>query len=153
MKKTILSTMMVAAVVATMMAGCSQPEKMTYKKGQTGYTCGYNNIVLTPIRGGTVHSIRSDGRDEFGFLTFKGTSRKAIARMHINNYGNITDSILYADGTFVQPRPVDTNGRPRPNELWSFRKQPNGKYFFGHNKSPNTKHVLGLTGSWCERVH
>ncbi len=149
MKKTILSVIAISSLMA--LSGCSQPEKMNYKAGDKGYLCGYNNVVITPIKGGAVHGIKSDGRDAFGFLTFKGTSRNATARMHINNYGNITNSILYADGTFVMPRPVDTNGRARPNELWSFRKQPNGKYYFGHSSNPHTSGALG--GSWCERVH
>ncbi len=71
--------------------------------------------------------------------------------MSLNNYGNKDETYLYPNGTFIKKIPVNTMGRAMPDETWSFRKQSNGKYFFGTSKFPNPNNVIA--GNWCERKH
>ncbi len=142
MKKTISSVIAISFIA--ILSGCSQPDsKKTYSANQKVYSCEAYEVILT---GGskTVHGVKETGRDSTGSLTYKGTSKRIAGRITIDSWAmKPYNTNLLSDGTF----------RMNNSETWSFRKQKNGKYFLGLVKYPNTKHKLGLAGSWCERVH
>ena len=151
MKKTILSVVAISSLIV--LSGCDEPgPKRVYTADQKVYECGTKTVVLEG-KSKTIYGVKETGRDEFGFLTFGSTTAKISSRMTIYDWpAEPYRTVLLTDGTFTMPRPRDTMGRARPNETWSFRKQPNGKYFYGFNKYPNTKGMLP-NGAWCERIH
>jgi hypothetical protein len=152
MKKFVLSGVIIGSLIA--LSGCAEPgaKERVYTASQEAYECGTKTVVIDH------HPETKQGfkelkkRDDLGFIATKKTKTKVLGTITIYDWPADPYSTYWLrDESFNMPRPADTAGRARADETWSFRKQSNGKYYFGFVKNPDTRKFLD--GHWCKRIH
>ena len=120
--------------------GCgTEPAMSNVKSGDEVYECGVYNVILhRDLK--TAHGVKGAGyRDNT-----KSTRKKVKGTIEVSSWAyHDKKNYLYSDDTF---KLKVNNGYDR----WSFRRQPNGKYFLGFSPYPKVTELL--SGKWCERI-